>query len=203
MFIPVNTASTQVLETRAVHNCGSLSTNSAGDCIWQSNCWSKCLRNLKKVKLFSFSSVFFVLAHFRTRYLLIQDLGTVQGRRPGVTLILTNLMPACDGGYFCFYLLSCGLDCLSWRECQVHEVCPGSRILFAWAKNAPGVTLPNGVGFHLRRGETVVVQIHYARALGKEGIVDNSGIRLEFIRSRWELLSLYDISLFLKVRTVP
>ncbi len=32
MFIPANTASHLVLETLPVHNCGSLSTNRAGDC---------------------------------------------------------------------------------------------------------------------------------------------------------------------------
>jgi hypothetical protein len=34
MAIPVHTALSLVIETLAVHNCASLSTNRAGDCIY-------------------------------------------------------------------------------------------------------------------------------------------------------------------------
>ncbi|XP_053406046.1 peptidyl-glycine alpha-amidating monooxygenase-like isoform X2 [Mercenaria mercenaria] len=70
------------------------------------------------------------------------------------------------------------------------QVCDGEdQIIFAWAKNAPPLSLPKGVGQHI--GKTtdikyIVIQIHYAQPLkGK----DSSGIRLYTTRQRQPYIS--------------
>jgi len=66
-------------------------------------------------------------------------------------------------------------------DCGHHGVCRGpSKILFAWAKNAPPTTLPPSVGFRLGgkdKAGYLVLQIHYAHVL-PEGEMDQSGMDL-------------------------
>ncbi|XP_056022421.1 peptidylglycine alpha-amidating monooxygenase-like isoform X2 [Ostrea edulis] len=71
------------------------------------------------------------------------------------------------------------------RLCKSQE-----QILFAWAKNAPPLQLPKGVGFRVG-GQTqikyIVIQIHYVNPL-PVGSLDTSGIRLSMtsLRQRYE-----------------
>ncbi|CAG0920970.1 unnamed protein product [Notodromas monacha] len=70
----------------------------------------------------------------------------------------------------------------TWN-CGKLGVCSGPyKVMFAWAMNAPPVLLPKHVGFHVAAGTTLAIQIHYARALGKESIKDNSGMRLHYTK---------------------
>ncbi|RXG51912.1 Peptidyl-glycine alpha-amidating monooxygenase A [Armadillidium vulgare] len=46
-------------------------------------------------------------------------------------------------------------------DCGHHGVCPGSKIMFAWAKNAPGIHLPPDVGFRIG-GDTDIKQKYKA-----------------------------------------
>ncbi|XP_050701944.1 peptidyl-glycine alpha-amidating monooxygenase B-like isoform X1 [Eriocheir sinensis] len=66
-------------------------------------------------------------------------------------------------------------------DCGHHGVCEGSRIMYAWAKNAPTTSLPPNVGFRIG-GQTgirfLTLQIHYAKAL-PEGVLDHSGLQME------------------------
>lgn len=66
-------------------------------------------------------------------------------------------------------------------DCGHHGVCQNSRIMYAWAKNAPTTSLPEGVGFRIG-GQTgirfLTLQIHYAKAL-PEGVKDHSGLQME------------------------
>jgi len=68
-----------------------------------------------------------------------------------------------------------------FRDCGHHGVCMGaSKIIFAWAKNAPPTILPPSVGFRLGGKEQtgyLVLQIHYAHPL-PEGQKDQSGMDL-------------------------
>ncbi|KAG7168660.1 Peptidyl-glycine alpha-amidating monooxygenase-like [Homarus americanus] len=67
------------------------------------------------------------------------------------------------------------------RRTVAHGVCEGSRIMYAWAKNAPSTVLPKGVGFHIG-GKTGIrfstLQIHYAKPL-PDGVADHSGLQME------------------------
>ncbi|KAL4228137.1 hypothetical protein ACF0H5_013572 [Mactra antiquata] len=71
------------------------------------------------------------------------------------------------------------------------QVCGhGEQIVFAWAKNAPPLTLPNGVGQHIGGRTTkinhIVIQIHYVNPLPAP---DFSGIRLYTTRRRQPYIS--------------
>ncbi|XP_060607191.1 peptidyl-glycine alpha-amidating monooxygenase-like isoform X2 [Ruditapes philippinarum] len=70
------------------------------------------------------------------------------------------------------------------------QVCDGDdQIIFAWAKNAPPLSLPKDVGQHIGRTTDIrhiVIQIHYANALNAS---DNSGIRLYTTRQRQPYVS--------------
>lgn len=63
------------------------------------------------------------------------------------------------------------------RICQSTE-----QIIFAWAKNAPPLTLPKDVGFHVSGSSDIkymVVQVHYVKPLPANSVqADHSGIRL-------------------------
>ncbi|XP_037781429.1 peptidylglycine alpha-amidating monooxygenase-like isoform X2 [Penaeus monodon] len=73
----------------------------------------------------------------------------------------------------------------SW-DCGHHGVCTNSRIMFAWAKNAPATSLPKDVGFRIG-GQTginyLTLQIHYASAM-QEGQQDHSGLQMEVTREQ-------------------
>jgi len=55
----------------------------------------------------------------------------------------------------------------------------GSKLIYAWAMNAPALHLPEGVAFKLPAGDTLVLQVHYNKVdKFKHGETDKSGIRL-------------------------
>lgn len=72
------------------------------------------------------------------------------------------------------------------RDCGHHAVCEDSRIMYAWAKNAPTTNLPPDVGFRIG-GQTgirfLTLQIHYAKAL-PEGVQDHSGLQMEITQQQ-------------------
>ncbi|XP_045113956.1 peptidyl-glycine alpha-amidating monooxygenase B-like isoform X3 [Portunus trituberculatus] len=80
----------------------------------------------------------------------------------------------------CSDVLQQNLEGKFW-DCGHHGVCQNSRIMYAWAKNAPTTSLPEGVGFRIG-GQTgihfLTLQIHYAKAL-PEGVKDHSGLQME------------------------
>ncbi|CAG0902557.1 unnamed protein product [Darwinula stevensoni] len=63
-------------------------------------------------------------------------------------------------------------------DCGHHQTCEESKIMFAWAKNAPPLTLPPDVGFRVTPGSYITVQIHYAKVFSSAEPPDSSGIRL-------------------------
>ncbi|KAG0719757.1 Peptidyl-glycine alpha-amidating monooxygenase [Chionoecetes opilio] len=71
-------------------------------------------------------------------------------------------------------------------DCGHHGVCTNSRIMYAWAKNAPTTSLPPDVGFRIS-GQTgirfLTLQIHYAKAL-PEGVEDHSGLQMELTQEK-------------------
>ncbi|VVC38980.1 Copper type II, ascorbate-dependent monooxygenase-like, C-terminal,Peptidylglycine alpha- [Cinara cedri] len=64
----------------------------------------------------------------------------------------------------------------------------GSNILYSWARDAPTLKLPNGVGFKVGLGTQnnyLVLQVHYHRIF-QEGETDNSGIFLHYTEKQLE-----------------
>lgn len=63
----------------------------------------------------------------------------------------------------------------------------GSQIIYAWAKDAPALKLPEGVGFQVGKGSGInflVLQVHYAHVdQFLNGATDNSGIILTLLPS--------------------
>lgn len=61
-----------------------------------------------------------------------------------------------------------------------------SEIIYAWARNAPALNLPEGVGFKVGKGSPMrylVLQVHYAHIdKFKDGSTDDSGITLHFTK---------------------
>lgn len=97
---------------------------------------------------------------------------------------------------------------LIYRDCGHHGVCRGpSKILFAWAKNAPPTTLPPSVGFRLGgkdKAGYLVLQIHYAHVL-PEGEMDQSGMDLvitteEYYSLDYVCFTLLNLIFFLKAK---
>uniref|UniRef100_A0A8D8WKV7 peptidylglycine monooxygenase n=1 Tax=Cacopsylla melanoneura TaxID=428564 RepID=A0A8D8WKV7_9HEMI len=72
-------------------------------------------------------------------------------------------------------------------EFQPYSPCAaGSQIIYAWARDAPRLLLPEGVGFKVG-GDTavqyLVLQVHYAHIEGfRDGHTDASGITLQYTR---------------------
>uniref|UniRef100_A0A6A7G7G2 Peptidyl-glycine alpha-amidating monooxygenase B-like n=1 Tax=Hirondellea gigas TaxID=1518452 RepID=A0A6A7G7G2_9CRUS len=65
-------------------------------------------------------------------------------------------------------------------DCGHHGVCTGGRIMYAWAKNAPGIHLPPDVGYRIGGQGAVkflTLQIHYSLPL--TGVEDHSGLVME------------------------
>ncbi|XP_036330065.1 peptidylglycine alpha-hydroxylating monooxygenase [Rhagoletis pomonella] len=68
---------------------------------------------------------------------------------------------------------------------ESHSPCSGSsQILYAWARDAPRLELPDGVGFKVGR-ETpikyIVLQVHYAHIdMFKDGNTDDSGVYIDY-----------------------
>jgi len=65
-------------------------------------------------------------------------------------------------------------------DCLHHALCQGGQsIMFAWAKNAPPTTLPQGVSFTINPAQRryLVLQIHYAHKLSEP---DHTGLSLTY-----------------------
>nr|WDQ26755.1 venom peptide [Acharia stimulea] len=58
----------------------------------------------------------------------------------------------------------------------------GSQVVYAWARDAPSLHLPEGVGFHVGKGTDIqylVLQVHYMHKF-TEDKTDNSGVFLKY-----------------------
>nr|QTY40896.1 venom polypeptide precursor [Doratifera vulnerans] len=58
----------------------------------------------------------------------------------------------------------------------------GSQVVYAWARDAPSLHLPEGVGFHVGQGTEIrylVLQVHYMSKF-PEDKTDNSGVFLKY-----------------------
>ena len=64
-----------------------------------------------------------------------------------------------------------------------HSVCNGkSKILYAWAKDAPPSQIPKDVGFKVGTNYAyIVLQVHYAHALS---IPNHAGIQVTFTEQK-------------------
>ena len=65
-----------------------------------------------------------------------------------------------------------------------HSTCQGkSKIMYAWAKDAPPAELPDQVGFKVgEEYEYVVLQVHYAHPLDAP---DNAGVTLSITKNKY------------------
>lgn len=57
-----------------------------------------------------------------------------------------------------------------------------SQIIYAWARDAPRLELPEGVGFKVGKDSPIkylVLQVHYMHSF-EEGKTDNSGVSIEY-----------------------
>ena len=77
----------------------------------------------------------------------------------------------------------------TWTCREMHPVCGwGGRqtLLYAWAKNAPSLTMPPNVGFSIggnSGNKYLVLQVHYlhvAKFIGPGAISDHSGVRITY-----------------------
>jgi len=64
-----------------------------------------------------------------------------------------------------------------------HATCRGgTKILYAWAKDAPPTILPEDVGFKLSSDDGyLVLQVHYAHPLDDK---DDTGLRLDYVTEK-------------------
>lgn len=71
------------------------------------------------------------------------------------------------------------------RDHDFHAASPcksGSQVVYAWARDAPPLTLPEGVGFLVGEDSPIkymVLQVHYMNKF-EEGQTDNSGVFLHY-----------------------
>ncbi|XP_020290895.1 peptidylglycine alpha-hydroxylating monooxygenase [Pseudomyrmex gracilis] len=69
----------------------------------------------------------------------------------------------------------------------------GSQIIYAWARDAPKLDLPNGVGFQVGGDspiQYIVLQVHYAHIdRFKDGSTDDSGVFLHYTTRRLNKLA--------------
>ena len=60
----------------------------------------------------------------------------------------------------------------------------GSQVIYAWARDAPRLQLPEGVGFKVGGKSPIqylVLQVHYATIDAfKDGKTDDSGVHLQY-----------------------
>lgn len=57
-----------------------------------------------------------------------------------------------------------------------------SQIIYAWARDAPKLNLPDGVGFKVGKDSPIkylVLQVHYMKSF-EEGKTDDSGVNIEY-----------------------
>ena len=65
-----------------------------------------------------------------------------------------------------------------------HSTCQGpSKIIYAWAKDAPPTKIPDNVGFKVGKGHSyIVLQVHYAHPLPSP---DNAAVEITFSVNRY------------------
>lgn len=74
----------------------------------------------------------------------------------------------------------------NYWDCGHQGLHKGVSIMYAWAKNAPPVSLPKNVGFHVGPNTSVrylILQVHYATSL-PDGVLDKSGLSLRLTQTR-------------------
>jgi len=84
---------------------------------------------------------------------------------------------------------NCGEMAVKDPSLQSAEPCKkGAQVIYAWAHDAPPLTLPSGVGFHVggrSKIKYITLQVHYAsvdRFVG--GVRDDSGVFLKYTTER-------------------
>ncbi|XP_063548877.1 peptidylglycine alpha-hydroxylating monooxygenase [Cydia strobilella] len=84
---------------------------------------------------------------------------------------------------------SCGEMSSNEIDAQYNTASPcrsGSQIVYAWARDAPSLTLPEGVGFLIGKNSPIkylVLQVHYM-SMFPEGKTDNSGVLLKYTQEQ-------------------
>ena len=71
-----------------------------------------------------------------------------------------------------------------FRNCMHHSACVGgSKILYAWAKDAPPAKIPHDVGFKVGNDYAyMVLQVHYAHRLS---VANHAGVQISFTERRY------------------
>ena len=72
----------------------------------------------------------------------------------------------------------------NYFSCTKSNLCSGMKIIYAWGRNAPSLSLPDGVGFHIGKGSSIkylILQAHYANPLQDR---DSSGVSLFYTVNR-------------------
>ena len=65
------------------------------------------------------------------------------------------------------------------RNCMHHSICEGeSKLIYAWAKDAPPAKIPDGVGFKVGFPHRyIVLQLHYVHPLPSP---DHAAVKISF-----------------------
>ncbi|KAK9889917.1 hypothetical protein WA026_008726 [Henosepilachna vigintioctopunctata] len=74
----------------------------------------------------------------------------------------------------------------------------GTHVIFAWARNANALTLPEGVGFQVGENTAIrylVIQIHYSHKL-PENELDSSGLTLVYTQTPLVLYTIFLAHIF-------
>ena len=68
------------------------------------------------------------------------------------------------------------------RPCMMSACSGKSKILYAWAKDAPPAKIPQNVGFKVGNNYAyIILQVHYAHRLS---IPDHAGVQISFTEKR-------------------
>ena len=72
-----------------------------------------------------------------------------------------------------------------------HATCQGeSKLIYAWAKDAPPSKIPDYVGFKIGDPyKYIVLQMHYAHPLA---LPDHASVDITFTRQRWAAYFIFD-----------
>jgi hypothetical protein len=73
---------------------------------------------------------------------------------------------------------------LPFRNGPCVTKCKRKSWIFVWNRNSPGAELPNDVGFLVRRGEVILLDVHYQDALLQKGVKDYAGVRIHYTQER-------------------
>ncbi|CAK1601715.1 unnamed protein product [Parnassius mnemosyne] len=84
-------------------------------------------------------------------------------------------------------------DCGEMQSSEIDYIYPpaspcgsGSQVVYAWARDAPSLQLPKGVGFHVGRDSPIkylVLQVHYMARFPRN-VTDKSGVLLKYTSKR-------------------